>query len=220
MILRYILYLILLLIISIVGIVRYKSLTIPFKILTILIGATFICEGIKKIIGIIFHNSMPIEHLIAIIEFVSFSIIYYNLFNTTISKRIIVFFTAAFFIIWVIDLIFLEKITEFPSITLNFSQFVYIVYSLLLFNKMLISQSEESLLHQSIFWFNVNILFFSSSIFLIFGLTNLFRKHDYDITILYTFEYVCNLLFYFLIGISILIDRSLPVVNNPISNDY
>lgn len=216
MIFRYIIYLVLLLIILLTGIVRYKKLTIPFKILTILIGITFICEGIKKVVGMIFRNSMPVEHLTATLEFISFSLIYYFLLNSAITKKMILYFIGAFFSIWIINLIFFEKITEFPSITLNFSQFIYIIYSLLLFKKMLLSQSEEGLLHQSIFWFNVDMLFFSSSIFLIFGLTNLFRKHDYDITILYTLEYISNLVFYVLIGISIIIDTKETKVNNPI----
>lgn len=204
---KYYLYLLLLFLISLVGFARYSKLSPAFKMLTILIIATFISETIKKIVGKIFHNSMPVAHLWAIGEYAFFSLVYYRLLHNSRIKRLIVVSIFFMILLEIVNLAFFESLLQFPAILLTASQFIYVLYSLVLFRQMLLHPIEESLFKQSIFWFNLDILLFNAAMFLNFALTSYFIKNNLDATILIYFSIIVNMLFYAVIGISILIDN-------------
>jgi len=204
---NYYLYLLLLFLVSFIGILRYSKLSPAFKTLTILIIATFISETIKKIVGKIFHNSMPIAHLWAITEYTFFSFVYYYLLKNRYAKKLIIASVFFMILLEIVNITFFESLLQFPAILLNVSQFIYVLYSLLLFRQMLIQPAEESLFKQSIFWFNLDVLLFSAAMFLNFALTSYFIKNKLDATMLIYFSIIVNMLFYTVIGISILIDN-------------
>lgn len=215
--LRYIIYLVLLLIVLAIGVVRYRKLTTPFKILTLLIGLTLMCESVKKIVAILFKNSMPIEHLSGIIECILFSLCYFYLLKRKPLKRFISILAVCLLTLYLFDVIIFEPLDQFPSIFLNISQLVYLIYALVLFREMLLFPSEKKLAEQSSFWFNINILFFSTSIFLTFALTSYFLAHKLDVYPLYTMSYVFNIIFYAFIGVAILIDTDQSLMHTDIN---
>jgi hypothetical protein len=210
----FLIYLILLLIVSVEGIIRYKKLTPAFKILVIQILVTSITESIKKVIGKIFHNSMPVAHLSSLIEYSLFALTYYNLLQSARLKKLIIISIFIMLLLETVNIIFFESLLQFPSVILNISQFIYVLFSLLMFRQMLLDPAEQSLSKQSIFWFNLDMLFYGTTMFLNYALTNYFIQNNLDTTILFYFSVVVNLLFYILIGISILIDnKKLNAVN-------
>jgi hypothetical protein len=204
---QYYVYLLLLFLISIAGVARYKKLSPAFKTLTTLIIATFISETIKKIIGKIFHNSMPVAHLWAIMEYAFFSFVYYRLLEDRLVKKAIIASVFFMLLLEIVNFSFFETLLQFPSLILNVSQFIYVLYSLLLFRQMLLNPAEESLFKQSVFWFNLDMLLYCTAMFLDFALTDYFIKNNLDATILIYFSIVVNMLFYAVIGVSILIDN-------------
>ncbi|WP_259071739.1 hypothetical protein HDF24_04900 [Mucilaginibacter sp. X4EP1] len=204
---NYYLYLLLLFFVSLIGLLRYKKLSPAFKTLTILIIVTFISETIKKIVGRIFHNSMPVAHLSAFVEYSFFASVYYYLLSNRYLKRLIMASIFFMLLLEIVNIIFFESLLQFPAILLNVSQFIYVLYSLLLFRQMLIQPAEESLFKQSIFWFNLDMLLYSTAMFLDFALTSYFIKNKLDATALIYFSIIVNMLFYAVIGISILIDN-------------
>lgn len=204
---NYYLYLLLLFFVSFIGISRYSKLSPAFKTLTILIIATFIIETVKKIVGKIFHNSMPVAHLSAMVEYSLFASVYYYLLSNRYLKKLIMASIFFMLLLEIVNIIFFESLLQFPAILLNVSQFIYVLYSLLLFRQMLIQPAEESLFKQSIFWFNLDMLLYSTAMFLDFALTSYFIKNKLDATALIYFSIIVNMLFYAVIGISILIDN-------------
>jgi hypothetical protein len=204
---QYYLYLLLLFLISLAGVMRYNKLSPAFKALTILIIATFVSETIKKIVGKIFHNSMPVAHLWPIGEYAFFSLVYYRLLSGTRTKKLVIASIFFMILLEIVNIAFFESLLQFPAILLNVSQFIYVLYSLLLFRQMLIHPAEDSLFRQSIFWFNLDMLLFTTAMFLNFALTSYFIKNKLDATILIYFSIIVNMLFYTVIGISILIDN-------------
>jgi hypothetical protein len=206
----YLSYLLLLLIVSVVGFARYKQLGKPFKILTILIACTLVSESIKKVYGRTYHNNMPVSHIWAVIEFSFTAIIYYYLVNNAVLKKIIIGSIAAMMVLAVVNILYFEHLDQFPSLTLEASHIVYVVYSLLLFRQMLLSPSEQSLFKQSLFWFNINTLFYATTMFLNFALMSYFIQNKLDVAPLVYFSIVINVIFYVIIGFALSIDNRKP----------
>lgn len=207
-------YLVLLLLISIIGISRYKKLTRGFQILVILIISTLISETIKKIVGKIYHNSMPVAHLWAVIEYCFFSYIYYHLLQGTLIKKAIIASMFLMVILEIVNVAVFESLLQFPSVIMNVSQIVYVIYSLFLFSQMLLNPAEISLFKQSLFWFNLNVLFYGTTMFLNYALTSYFIQNKLDSAILIGFSVAVNYIFYIVIGISILINNKNSTANS------
>ena len=84
---------------------------------------------------------------------------------------------------------------------------MYVVYALLLFRQMLLYPTQQSLFKQSVFWFNINMLFYATTMFLNFALLSYFVENKLDVIALVYFSLIANFLFYALIGVSLLIDN-------------
>jgi hypothetical protein len=203
----YAVYLTLLLLVTIAGLIRYKKLSKAFKILAVLILCTLISESIKKVYGKIYHNNMPVAHIWAVIEYAFFSLTYFYLLTNKRVKKAIIVSIIAMLILEVVNVLFFEKLTQFPSLILEASHIVYVVYSLLLFRQMLLFPAEQSLFRQSLFWFNINVLFYATTMFLDFALLSYFIENKLDVIPLAYFALVVNFIFYIVIGISILMDN-------------
>lgn len=203
----YIVYLTILLLVTIAGFMRYKKLSKGFKTLAVLILCTLISESIKKVYGKIYHNNMPVAHIWAVIEYAFFSLTYFYLLTNRWVKKAIIASIVAMFILEVVNVLFFEKLTQFPSLILEASHIVYVVYSLLLFRQMLLVPAEQSLFKQSLFWFNINVLFYATTMFLDFALLSYFIQNKLDALPLAYFALVVNFIFYIVIGISILMDN-------------
>lgn len=150
---------------------------------------------------------MPVAHIWAVIEYALLSLTYFYLLTSRWVKKAIVASIAAMLILEIINLLFFEKLTQFPSLILEASHIVYVVYSLLLFRQMLLVPAEQSLFKQSLFWFNINVLFYATTMFLDFALLSYFIQNKLDVLPLAYFALVVNFIFYIVIGISILMDN-------------
>ena len=203
----YIIYLILLLLIAIAGFIRYKKLSKGFQILTVLILCTLISESTKMVYGKIYHNNMPLAHIWAVIEYAFFSLTYFYLLTNRWVKKAIIVSTIAMLILEVVNVLFFEKLSQFPSLILEASHIVYVVYSLLLFRQMLLFPAQQSLFKQSLFWFNINVLFYATTMFLNFALLSYFIQNKLDVVPLVYFGMIVNFTFYIVIGISILMNN-------------
>jgi hypothetical protein len=113
----------------------------------------------------------------------------------------------AMLILEIVNVLFFEKLTRFPSLILEVSHIIYAVDSLLLFRQMLLFPTEQSLFKQSLFWFNINVLFYATTMFLNFALLSYFIENKLDILSLVNFSTVVNFIFYIVIGVSILMDN-------------
>jgi hypothetical protein len=200
-------YDILLILIILIGVFHYKVLTIPFKILTIGMIATFIIAILSKISIIRYKTNAPILHLEAIIEFVFYALTYYYLFTTKIIKKIIIICIISFTIFSVINGIFLQPFrSEFPTNVNLPTLALLVVFSLLLFKQMLLYPLKIPILKQGIFWFNTAIFFYATTLFLNIGLSNLYTSNPALNTMVFYLWYFVLYIFNVLIGISLLRD--------------
>ncbi len=206
---RFIIYFIFLFAVLILGMVSYRKLTIPFKLLVLLIAATVFIEVVAKVCAIRYHNNMPVSHFSSITEYIFFSLIFYFLFIRRSIKRLILASIATVTFFFFINALVLQPYySTFPSNIILISEVLYAVFSLLLFKQMLYFPSQNAITQQSIFWFNISMLFFSTTMFLNLGLVNYFINHKLNDTLLYDFSFYVNILFYSLLGISIFVNSN------------
>jgi hypothetical protein len=161
-----------------------------------------------KVYGRVYHNNMPISHSWAVIEFAFISVVYFYLVTNAWVKKVTIISIFVMLVLAVANVLFFEKLNQFPSLTLEASHIAYVVYSLLLFRQMLLSPSEQSLFRQSLFWFNINVLFYATTMFLNFALMSYFIQNKLDVAPLVYFSVVVNFIFYIVIGFVLLIDNS------------
>lgn len=201
-------YIFLVLIIGIIGVIRYKWLSLPFKILTWSSFMAFLLAIASKVFSFRYKNNIPILHLECITEFVFYSVVYYYLFKNKVIRKVIIVSIIAFSVSFVINAIFFQPFfTLFPTNIDLPKQILFAIFSLLLFKEMLLYPLKINIINQSIFWFNTAMLFFATTMFFNLGLSNyLARYTQYDVIITY-FWYLIICLFHILICIALLTEN-------------
>ena len=204
---RFYFYLLLLLTISLIGIVRFKKLTIPFKLITILIIYTFASEIISRIFSYKFRNSSPVYHLYIPIQFALLLLVYFFLFQWK-NWRYTGLILFIFLVLCFTNTIFLQSFFRFPSNIILISSCFFIGASLSFFKRMLNSVGDENLFKQSVFWFNTGILIFFTCTFLFWGIYNYLLKDHISTKPISTIVYFINILFYAMVGTALILDNN------------
>jgi hypothetical protein len=200
-------YLLLLVVLSI-GMVRFKKLTVPFKILAFSVAATFLLDSLAKIFGVLYKTNAPILHLECLILFIFYSSVYYYLFQSRTIKKIVFFFAMAVFVFAIVNALFLQPFHKvFPSYLYLLTNTMMVILSLLLFKQMLLYPLKINITSQSVFWYNTSILFFSTTMFLNLGFINYYAKLKLGDEIIYYFWYGNYYILSVLTGVALLIDN-------------
>lgn len=208
MLITAIFYYLALLCIGIIGLVRYKSLTTPFKVLTWSVFVTFLLAILGRILIIKYKTNAPAVQLECLTSYVFYSLTYYYLFQNKIIKKSILISTAVITVCFVINAWFFQPfLKEFPSNVSILTQSLYAIFSLLLFKEMLLYPLKVNITKQSVFWYNIAILFFSTTMFFNLVLTNYFAKHNLNDLVIFYFWYFILFVFHILIGVSLLINN-------------
>jgi hypothetical protein len=208
-------YFILLLIVSVIGVVRYKKLTTPFKILSVLIILTLLLEITSEICAKKYKNNLPVSHFTVLSEYIFLSLTYYFIFKNKAIRTSIKIIMLIFIILFFVNAIFIQPYhSAFPSNMYTLEEIIYAIFSLMLFKQMLLYPLPVNIIKQSVFWFNTSILFYSTTMFFNFGLINYYIKHHLNDQVIFDFIAGINMIFYLLIGISIFIDNKQTSTNN------
>ena len=178
----------------IVGSIRYRNITLTFKLLTVVLSITIVTEMVALYLEKLAFSNLPVYHVFQILEFCLVAFIYkFSLKNNNIKKAIGVS-------IWLYPLImigftlFLQPLKVYPSYSLMLSYSTLIVFSLIGFYQFI--NSETNYLKNYFFW--LNVLYFvlcSVSIFTL-SLTNLFNMSQKSNYIVYILHLVVNYIFY------------------------
>ena len=202
-----VIYYSLLLLIFVLGTVRYKKLAVPYRLLTVYIGLTFVLEVFSTICANKFRNNLPVEHISSYSEFIFNALIFYMLLKSVLIKKLVKISIAAITIFFIINSIWLQPfLHSFPSNAIIVSEIALVIFSLLVFKQMLQYPLQVNITSQSVFWYNTAILFYSTTVFLNFGLTNYVIKHHLNNATYYNCRVILNMIFYILLGIAIFIE--------------
>lgn len=191
---RFIIYLSIIFSGVLIGAVRYKKLTAPFKMVVLFLFITFISELSSRIMAVKIHNSSPVYHFYVLLLVGLISIIYLLLMP---EKRIRFFIIACclfFLMLSSINSIFFQTILLFPSFSIVFASIVIIVYSLVLFKYTL----DRKLVfgRQMIIWLNVSILIYFTIQLFNWAFYNYLIRRNLNSRIISDVGYIANILFY------------------------
>jgi hypothetical protein len=201
-------YCLLLLIVSGIGIFRYKLLTTPFKVLAWSVIAICLLAFLSRFFSVMYHNNAPILQIQVITEYVFYSITYYYLFKNKIIKKAVIASIILVSVFFLINTLFFQPFAhKFPTNVYFLTQALYAILSLLLFKEMLMYPLKVNIIKQSVFWFNTAILFYATTMFFNLGLSNYLAEHTHYDVIITFFWYLIIYLFHILISIALLTDN-------------
>ena len=188
-----------------IGVVRYKKLTIPFKILVFSVASTLLLDTLSKVSAIWYKTNASVLHLECLVLYIFYSSIYYHLFHNKTVKKVIFASTIIIIVFEAFNALFIQPFFKvFPSYLYMVTNTMLVIFSLLLFKQMLLYPIKMNITSQSVFWYNTSMLFFSTTMFLTLGIINYYAKLKLGDNAIYYFWYSTYYVLNILIGIALL----------------
>ncbi len=191
-------------IVLIVGIIRFKSLSKELRLILYFVGF----GGFTEIITDFYKanvemNTMPVGHFYITISIFLMSLFFREVLAGHFKKWIIDFFILIFISFSIINSIFIQSLHEFPNILGATGAIVMVVFSILLFTKIMAEAEIKNLWLEPIIWINIAILFYYAGNFFFYILFNLNVKNSHVFSMrALRFYQILNMIFYIFIGIS------------------
>jgi hypothetical protein len=205
-------------IVAIMGVIRFKKMTMPFKLLAIWLVIDVILDTVGNRLCIaIYKNNALLTNTETIGEFVFFAGAYYFLLRKSWAKKLVLGSIIALSVFFVINGLVLQPFTKvFPTFVIMPAEILYVIFGILLFKQMLQYPIQINIMKQSIFWFNTAILFFSTTMFSIFSLFNYYAQHvsREGMAVVLYFWYGADIIFSVLICIAILNENKYALNHN------
>jgi hypothetical protein len=203
------------LVIALIGMVRFKKLTMPIKLLVFWQLTDFLIDSCNRLCIQIYKNNALLTHVQTIVEYVSYAVIYYYLIKSKPIKISILGSIAVLFVFFIINGCFLQPFTKtFPTNVIMPAEIMYVIFAILLFKQMLQYPVQVNIMKQSVFWFNTAMLFFSTTMFLNLGLMNYYGLHTKSMAVILYFWYSIDVIFSVLLILAILNDNKEEVGRN------
>jgi hypothetical protein len=194
-------------IISVAGIARYKTLNTAFKILTFANIGSIVISIASEILVMKNKTNAPVLHVEAFTDFAFYALAYYCLFNNQKIKKTIIVAVLVFVPFSVINALYLQPFNKiFPTYVNLPTLGLLAAFSLLLFKQMLLYPSKAPLLKQGVFWYNAAIIFYSTTMFLNIGLSNVFAHNPVSDLLVFYVWYIILYIFTILVGVAIVTD--------------
>ena len=192
-----------------IGVVRYKKLTTPFKVLLFSVAATLLLDTLSKVSAIWYRTNASVLHLECLVLYMFYSSIYHHLFHSKTLKKIILISAIAIIAFGFFNALFIQPFFKvFPSYLYIITNTMLVILSLLLFKQMLLYPIKMNITSQSVFWYNTSMLFFSTTMFLTLGIINYYAKLKLGYNdAIYYFWYGNYYILNILTGIALLIDN-------------
>lgn len=193
-----------LLVAAVIGVIRYKNLSRPFKILMWSAVVVFILAIVANIFNIKYKNNALILQIECIAQYIFYALTYYYLFKNKLIKKAIgisiIVITACF----LLNGLFLQPFsTKFPTNIYIPTQVLFAAFSLLLFKEMLMYPLKINIIKQSVFWYNTAILFYGTTMFFNLGISNYLAARNLNDDFIFVFWYFIIYIFNILISIAL-----------------
>ncbi|MDF2434222.1 MAG: hypothetical protein JWP44_3853 [Mucilaginibacter sp.] len=158
---------------------NYKHLDKILKLAAAFFLLSALFDLILEVTKMAGHNNLPWIHLFIVISIVFFSAIYYYAIAMPVIKKAIVILAVAALILVIINAIFIEHLSEYPSISNTVLSILLIVFSLVYFFQLLNKQEFIHIDKLGLFWINAGVLiYFSINIFLFMLFRRIIEAHQ------------------------------------------
>lgn len=183
----------------ITGIIRFQKLDKGLKLIFYFAVLGFVAEMANYyfVRFLQVSNSMPVGHIYYMASFLLLGFYYLIRLQNYIDKRIIIGTIITFEIFAVFNGFFIEGFKSFPSISGSISALTLIVFSILLYAKIMKEAKIEKLSSAPVIWINSAILVFYTSHFFYLILFNLILDYSFEFSkITIQFKTLINAVFY------------------------
>lgn len=213
--LRLIIYLVLASSLIVIGTLRFQRLSLAARLLMGLAAFTLVLEIFTRIAILQGIDTAQFYHFFFLVEFCLTSVIFYHagLKDIPWGRRLVLIGPVIFAVFFFFNLTSLQPATEFPSNLILVSCCYYLTLSLFIYHYMLVHRDTIPLHHQFRFWFYIGTSVFYQFTLLFFGLG--FSQIQKFFPMIANTVYVANLMMYACYGLAVLLDRKLPILNQP-----
>lgn len=200
---------------SFVGLVRWKHLTSPFKLLWALVCFTFVEEFLLHAFNLSPDQSLMVYRIYTVVAFTLYYSIYFKLFKKSFSRTFSLLSILSAFLVSCVAPISFEENSVFPSLPIFVCVSLLILNALISFYEMLLFPSRTKLVVSSNFWLNTLNLFYWSSTIVFFGSYNLAIKAEFNIAPYINVHNVLGILYYLGLAYTLYLDRHHTSPSNP-----
>jgi hypothetical protein len=181
---------------------RYLDKVLKIAAAFFLVSAVFDLV-LQLVVRMGINNNHPLIYIFIIVSVLFFAAIYfYASFNPKLKKAILIL-SAIVLLIILFNVIFIESIWDYPSLSITVLGVLLIFFSLMYFYQLLNRQEFIHIEKQGLFWINTGVLFyFSINLFLFMLFRQILLRHPeyymiHDVTniianILYSVGLLCK----------------------------
>lgn len=199
------------------GILAYNRLDKGLKLIFYYLIFGLFCEILNYIfVGTVkVSNSMPIGHFYYIVSSLILGLYYLEQLKGFIKREFIIIPIILFEVFALVNAFFIEGIFAFPSLTGALSSLIFIVFSVLLYSKILIEAKIKKLQLAPEVWINSAVLILYTSHLFYFALFNIILNYSYEFSkITIQFKTIINALFYQAFTVAFLLANKNEVTKN------
>lgn len=187
-----------------ITVLRIRSLNSIQWLLFTLLLISVIISTISRFLWSIKENNLYLLHLYTILEFSGWAVIYYKLFKSNKTKKVVLSVAVFYLVLAIFNSVYLEPLDTFNANSRASESIILIVFSLAYFIKIF---KEKKILHLEkdySFWLNTSVLIYFSSSFLLFSFSNvLLNSKSYQIREVWNVHAIFLIIHYGLISASI-----------------
>src|SRR5258706_3424851 len=164
------------------GIINFKKLNKPFRILLFFFILSILFEIQASLLKPIYYNNMPGLHLFTVCEFIFLSLVYYYHFSkNSVLSRFIILNTCLFLLAASFDAFIINGILEPNNLSRTYSSISLVTMSLIFFYSFFKNDYEFYSWQYPMFWFNTGVLIYFALNLFYFMLNNYLVEHAYSI---------------------------------------
>ncbi len=200
---QYAIYLFFILVNAIFGVVKFRQLTTPLRILVLLIWVAFISESLAEYLSQTVHNNTEVYHFYVIITFWLNTLIYLQILESRKTRLLILIMGFPFTVFCILNSLLFQNLHNFPSINLEVNNAILVIFSLIVFKNLIDQNPFEPIQKNWIFYFNTTVLVYFSAELFIWGILNYLIKNRVNLHPIIYLDYFLSILYYIALGITI-----------------
>ena len=155
-----------------IALFRFRALNFEQRYLTILLGVTAAVEAGANYFWYNGWNNLLIYHFYTVVQFILITLLYTRKLEGLFPSVLFRILISAFILFAITNAVFFQSVRSLNTNVIILGSFIYILFSISYFYKLLKEVNYESLQNNPMFWINAGILIYFSSTLILFVLGN------------------------------------------------
>ncbi|HZY35843.1 MAG TPA: hypothetical protein VFE53_04300 [Mucilaginibacter sp.] len=180
------------------ALVNYKNLDKILKIAAVYCLVSVISDiALQMVVRVDLPNNYPVIHIYIAISILLLGAMYFYAFFNPMLKNTVLVTSSVVLAFAIADMIFMEGINDYPSLSNTVLSILITCFSLLYFYQLLTRQEFVHIEKQALFWINAGMLFyFAINIFVFMLFKRILSEHKVSLYVINNLSnIVANILF-------------------------